>query len=254
MRPLPSVLADQPTLDNVQEVVFQDRALLTFSVAGQEALPVWHQLTEQHGETGLWPVITGPRPFAPGRATPAAFERDLFAPDLIAQWLAGEQEDPEILAEIGPMVLSLDEAQRHAGSVPQDATVPASWQEGVVSIQDGRTRQPYPQVFLALVPTQATWDAPAWLGFGRFNGCPLPSEHHAVLRDWHQQYGLQILCVTADMVECLVARPPTEAAQALVLATEQFAYCPDLVHQGCGSIAELAGGLLHSPTWSFWWD
>ncbi|PTA68222.1 DUF4253 domain-containing protein [Deinococcus arcticus] len=254
MQPLPSVLAGQPTLGNVQEVVFQSHIVLTFSVAGQEALPVWQQLTEQHGDTGLWPVITGPRPFAPSRVTPVSFAGNLQGPDLIAHWLVGEQEDPELVTEIGPLVLSLEEAQQHAGSVAQDALVPASWQEGVVSNQDWRTRQPYPQVFLALVPTQATWDAPTWLGFGRFNGCPLPAEHHAVLKYWHDQYSLQVMCVTEDMVECRVERPPTEAAQALVLATEQFAYCPDLVHQGCGSVTELAGGLLRSPTWSFWWD
>ncbi|ULH18361.1 DUF4253 domain-containing protein (plasmid) [Deinococcus sp. KNUC1210] len=205
-------------------------------------------------------MVCGPsslahEPFSPGlRARPATLSADLDAPALISRWLAGEQEDPEIVLEIGPMVLTLPEAQRHAAEVKRPAAVVTTLQEGIVSIQDYRTRQPYLKVFLALVPCPTTWDAPVRLGFGGFNGCPLPAEHAAVLRDWHRRYGLQVVSVTEDRLEFTVDRPPEDAAEALVLACEQFAYCPDLVHQGTGTTVELAGEVLNAPVWSFWWD
>ena len=38
------------------------------------------------------------------------------------------------------------------------------------------------------------------------------------------------------------------------LAEEQFAYCPDIVHQGVGTISALASMLLDGTAWYFWWD
>jgi hypothetical protein len=44
---------------------------------------------------------------------------------------------------------------------------------------------------------------------------------------------------------------PRAAAEA---AVEQYAYCPDGVDQGVGSLSALAAGQVRSPSWYFWWD
>jgi hypothetical protein len=41
---------------------------------------------------------------------------------------------------------------------------------------------------------------------------------------------------------------------ALGLAREHEAYCPDVVEQGAGSTGKLAATLLGAPHWYFWWD
>jgi hypothetical protein len=40
----------------------------------------------------------------------------------------------------------------------------------------------------------------------------------------------------------------------MAVAREQYAYCPDIVDQGVGSIGELAAEHVCSPSWYFWWD
>ena len=40
----------------------------------------------------------------------------------------------------------------------------------------------------------------------------------------------------------------------MALALEQYAFCPDIVEQGCGTIGYLADTLAKSNKWYFWWD
>ncbi len=37
-------------------------------------------------------------------------------------------------------------------------------------------------------------------------------------------------------------------------AREQYAWCPDIVDQGCESVGVLADTLAQSTVWFFWWD
>lgn len=42
--------------------------------------------------------------------------------------------------------------------------------------------------------------------------------------------------------------------EAEALAAEHFAFCPDNVTQGCGSLRAYAESLVDAHAWSFWWD
>jgi hypothetical protein len=57
-----------------------------------------------------------------------------------------------------------------------------------------------------------------------------------------------------DIIEMQVARPPQSDGRALQLANEQFAYAYDIVDQDTYSLGVLAGRLMGSKTWYFWWD
>ena len=46
----------------------------------------------------------------------------------------------------------------------------------------------------------------------------------------------------------------SNGAEALDLAREQYAYCPDLVDQGTETLSALAASLLKDEWWHFWWD
>jgi len=123
-------------------------------------------------------------------------------------------------------------------------SVPYHWQ----------TREPYPQIVIGLVPTTTSWQLPAYLRFGDYNACPNPAEHASVLKRWEEQYGAEVVSMTHDTIELRVAHPPTTRERAIALAYEQFAYCPDVVDQGVGSVEVLAATLLNGGIWFFWWD
>jgi hypothetical protein len=134
------------------------------------------------------------------------------------------------------------------------------WPEGVTPSQDltGYTdivkRRPLKTVAICKVPTPRSWEVPAYLSFGGWNECPGPEEHVALLRYWQENYGADIITLSSDVIECTVSRPPTERAQALALAWEQFVYCSDIVYQGTETLSSLAATLCGGKTWFFWWD
>jgi hypothetical protein len=119
---------------------------------------------------------------------------------------------------------------------------------------DVLTEKPLPEVWIALLPVDASWKAPALLAWGNWNDNPEPAVHTAVLRDWNRRYGADLASMTPDVLELSVARPPSTDQAALALAREQFSYAPDIVQQGVGDVETLAASLKNGHVWYFWWD
>lgn len=140
----------------------------------------------------------------------------------------------------------------------QPARVP--WPDGAaakseLSLHIGvLTRRPKSQVIIGLFPTGNPWEVPAYVRHGGWNECPEAHVQVALHKRWHDAYGARIACMSSDIIECTVERPPATREAALALAREQFLYCPDIVHQGCESIEGLAATLVGNPVWYFWWD
>ena len=67
-------------------------------------------------------------------------------------------------------------------------------------------------------------------------------------------FGAVLLGLGRDTVTLLVARPPRTPEQALAVAVEHHALCPDTVMQGTHTLRALADDLLDQPLWVFWWD
>ncbi|HEX7378483.1 MAG TPA: DUF4253 domain-containing protein [Pirellulales bacterium] len=118
-------------------------------------------------------------------------------------------------------------------------------------ILTGKTK---PETFLGLARIEQPWHLAAAVRFGGWNACPTPEEHCALHREWQEQYGAEITGMSSDVVECSVRKPPTYRESASVLAWQQYWYCEDIVVQGVGTISRLAGTLLNSHYWYFWWD
>jgi hypothetical protein len=57
-----------------------------------------------------------------------------------------------------------------------------------------------------------------------------------------------------DTMTLAVGRPPRDLALATAIAGEHYAFCPDNVRQGVGSIREYARLLADQQLWPFWWD
>jgi hypothetical protein len=78
--------------------------------------------------------------------------------------------------------------------------------------------------------------------------------HVAVLRSWQERYGAELVTLTVDQIELLVARPPQDLATIAQVAVEMYGYCPDLVVQGTDTVEALANEYVPRRCWSFWWD
>jgi hypothetical protein len=119
---------------------------------------------------------------------------------------------------------------------------------------DLTTGEPLPDVWIALLPIEEGWKAPALLPWGDWNESPPPAVHTAVLRDWNRRYGAELVSMTGDILELSVPRPPTTDEAALALAREQYSYAPDIVQQGVEDVETLAALLKNGHSWYLWWD
>ncbi|WP_405600725.1 DUF4253 domain-containing protein [Streptomyces sp. NBC_01410] len=76
-----------------------------------------------------------------------------------------------------------------------------------------------------------------------------------VLRSWEDRFGLRVVALHFDRLDVSVAAPPRTMPEALAVAAEHHAFCPDTVRQGYDTIREYAAeGVLGKQHWTFWWD
>lgn len=109
------------------------------------------------------------------------------------------------------------------------------------------------ECILAKIPTENPWEVFAWLPFGGWNECPPNEEIMWIAKYWYEKHGAIPAVMTRDILEFSAAPVRNEKA-AVDLALEQFAFCSDIVTQGVNTIGRLAGALMQSSTWYFWWD
>ncbi len=109
---------------------------------------------------------------------------------------------------------------------------------------------------LALVPAGRGADVPTamgWCGPGHHESDT--ARISAVLRSWEDRFGARLLALGFDELHVSVAAPPRTLAHALPVAAEHFAFAPDNIWQGAGSVRAYAEEAVVGAThWSFWWD
>jgi Domain of unknown function (DUF4253) len=82
---------------------------------------------------------------------------------------------------------------------------------------------------IGLIPARHGWEVPGRLSWGGAVNYDLDGAHHvAVLRSWQQRYGAELVTLTRDQIELLVAHPPRDPATIVQVAVEMLGYCPDL--------------------------
>ncbi|MEV7186572.1 DUF4253 domain-containing protein [Kitasatospora sp. NPDC093102] len=226
---------------------------------------LWRRLHRAHPQTGLWPLLLTPldrsgddyRPWLSGELYPSdASVPDLYDPAALLStwWETGDGEDEDDrgdedeLAEIlAPYGLTWP-GTAPAVTVPDGAagTEARELAEVLQSVEDAR---------LGLVRADSGAHALAVCGWSG------PANHEndiakiaAVLADWERRFGAQVVEAGFDTLELSVPVPPATLAEALPLAAEHTAFCPDLVFQGTGTLTEYAEQLVGSHQWSFWWD
>ncbi|MFD9729931.1 DUF4253 domain-containing protein [Streptomyces sp. NPDC059072] len=78
----------------------------------------------------------------------------------------------------------------------------------------------------------------------------------AVVRNWEDRFGASVVAVGFSTLHLAIAAPPTDRHEALLVAAEHFAFCPDNIWQGSRpcTLAAYAERLIDAPVWEFWWD
>ncbi|MFJ4693736.1 DUF4253 domain-containing protein [Streptomyces sp. NPDC088766] len=218
----------------------------------------WTALGGRAGRAGLLPVLID----VGGRGGPerwdlipakVSYPGDHDAEDVLAdfwEWEMAEEDDETagMLAPFGP-------DWPGPASSPSLTIDPATCAAHVAdSLTDG-TRSWPEKPRLALVPARRSADIPAAIGWSG----PLNHENDvarlcAVLRSWEDRFGIRVVALGFDLLAVSVAAPPTTAQEAEAVAAEHFAFCPDNITQGPGSLREYAEELIGERTWYFWWD
>lgn len=69
--------------------------------------------------------------------------------------------------------------------------------------------------------------------------------------DIDKRFGIDIVQAETDTVEITLDQLPDDM---FVFAEEVYAFCPDIVDQGIGSVEDLADAIEMSGSIHFWWD
>ncbi len=108
-------------------------------------------------------------------------------------------------------------------------------------------------ILLAEIPAEHPWDIFRLLPIGGWNDCPDASYIAAFCKEMFERYGVRPVFVSGDMLIVKPERLPAKE-EAYHLAWKLYAFCPDMVTQGLGSLHALADSLTKSALWQFWWD
>jgi hypothetical protein len=217
--------------------------------------------------SGLQPLLVGglsgpgdPRPWAAGEVYPRRMSppggHDAEA--LLARWWrnAAPEEDDTILAPFDATWPGLaapgepaGDPNRAPGDPEEAGSDPDEVAGDLAAALLGERRR------LVLVAAGSGADALAVAGWsGPTNHTADTGQVAAVLRTWQDRFGARVVGAGFDNLQVSVAAPPVTAEHALRVAVEHFAFCPDLVHQGTGSLTEYAEELIEATNWWFWWD
>ncbi|MEU9085728.1 DUF4253 domain-containing protein [Streptomyces sp. NPDC048357] len=161
------------------------------------------------------------------------------------------EEGEELIAPFGRDWPGLAESGPTGGP---DAADPEAAARELADELIGSGSLPSPR--LALVPAARGADVPTAMGWcGPTNHENDTARISAVLRSWEDRFGARVVALGFDELYVSVAAPPRTFAGALPVAAEHFAFAPDNIWQGCGTIRAYADeAVTGSNLWGFWWD
>ncbi|MFE7122222.1 DUF4253 domain-containing protein [Streptomyces sp. NPDC057654] len=110
-----------------------------------------------------------------------------------------------------------------------------------------------PRARLGLVAASRGADALATVGWmGPLNYNNDTATFAAVVRDWEDRFGVRVVGVGFSTLHLSVAAPPTRIEEALAVAAEHFAFCPDNIWQSSHpDLASYAKELIDLNCWEF---
>lgn len=224
----------------------------------------WAGLRQAHQHSGLWPLLLDSlhgddrRPWDDGELRPADVSRpaDFDPEELLADWWSqytGVGEDDDLSAQERTAVTAPYGRQWPglAAALPARQDLGAHADQCAADLLAGN-----PGLRLGLVATARPSDAIAVAGWtGAVNYTNDTAELSAVLRSWKKRCGAIVIGAGFAELYLSVAAPPATVDEAVNVAAEHFAFCPDNIWQGHSpNLTAYAERLVDAPLWSFWWD
>ncbi|MFI5845309.1 DUF4253 domain-containing protein [Catenuloplanes sp. NPDC051500] len=217
---------------------------------------LWPTLRAAHATSGLWPLLLDALGDDDGSTRP--WDDGEFSPS--------DASDPAAFDPAALLATGWDDNTSPDGDSDDLAPYGSGWPGLAPAIRFGdpaRTADDAatewlrmrPARRLGLIPAGRPADAVTTIGWtGAINYVADSAQLSAVLRSWEDRFGAVLIGAGFAELHLSVPTPPTSAAAARPLAAEHFAFCPDQVYQGAGSLKTYAGQLVNAPIWSFWWD
>lgn len=235
---------------------------------GPATAELWTRMHAEHTRSGLWPLLLDSldssdsefRPWGSGEVFPEqmSFPASHAPASLLAQWWAtytAVDEDDDML----------DTDRRLAVTAPFGQTWPGLAPSRETATNPDQLAAEFAQTFLAdrqqtrlgLVAAASGADALTAVGWaGPCNYDNDTAKFSAVLRDWEHRFGARVVAVGFSTLHLSVAAPPLDEHEALLVAAEHFAFCPDNIWQGRKpyTLAAYAEQITDAHHWDFWWD
>ncbi|MCH0541367.1 DUF4253 domain-containing protein [Streptomyces sp. MUM 203J] len=209
--------------------------------ADEPATPeTWSRLLTAREATGLQPVLLTEKQYlGPGRS--------------------GDPDDHDLaatLSRLWGLAQEVGEEEPWPGfAAPGTGTVAPDARAALLARELATDDDYFKGARPALVPARRSADIPAALGWGGACNHTDAAVLSTVLRSWEDRFGIRVVGLGSDLMSLSVAAPPRTGEQALAVAREHFAFCPDNVWQGTGSLEEYAEQeVLGQEEWCFWWD
>jgi hypothetical protein len=78
----------------------------------------------------------------------------------------------------------------------------------------------------------------------------------AALRSWEDRFRVRVIALSYARLDLSVAAPPQTPGEALAVAAEHFAFCPDNIWRGWIETIHLYAkeALVGNTHWTSWWD
>jgi hypothetical protein len=236
---------------------------------GPVTVELWQRWYDERVRTGLWPLLlTGD--VDPGSTELRPWQSGEFFPDDLAKadavtpaaqlaewWSSHTHLDDETLTDgertrhaaiyepYGDQWPGLAPAGEWLGT-PDDHA--AGMAAALISHQ--------PAHRLGLIAANRGADALAVVGWAGPLNYGRIAPFAVVLRSWERRFGARVIGASFGSLYVSVAAPPTSEDQALHVAAEHFAFCPDNIWQNTrpATLRAYAHQLVGDHAWSFWWD
>jgi predicted DNA-binding WGR domain protein len=206
---------------------------------------LWPRLAAAFPDTGLWPLIMELE-FGPDRLAEMLVDQGSpgggGARAILSRWWGesvadGDEFDRESVAPFGRRFPGL--------AAPTPGTRPGSLDPLVEGLEG----------HLGLVAVRRPADilaATGWIGAANYDLDP--ADMSTVLRSWEDRFDAYVVGLGWAIMTVAVGRPARTEAEALGIAAEHMAFCPDNIWQGVGTVSEYGESLVDATLWPFWWD
>ncbi|MFE5011696.1 DUF4253 domain-containing protein [Streptomyces sp. NPDC056696] len=229
---------------------------------------LWTRMHADHPRSGLWPLLLDPldpndgelRPWGFGEVFPQ-HTSSLAHHDptrLLEQWWAtytAVDEDDDMLDADGRVAVTAPFGQTWPGHAPSRETAANPDHLAAAYAQAFLTDRPQARLgVVAAASGAAALTAVGWAGPCNYDNDT--AKFSAVVRDWEHRFGVRVVAVGFSTLHLSVAAPPASEHEALLVAAEHFAFCPDNIWQGrkpC-TLAAYSKQIPGIHNWVFWWD